>query len=84
MFAFPPRRMRADAAAHYLGVSSSTFLDRVAAGDYPAGLKEGGCRLWLREDLDGLVDRQFGVTNHPGIIDMQRADEDPFAARFRD
>lgn len=76
--------MRANAAAHYLGVSSSTFLDRVAAGDYPTGLKEGGCRLWLRDDLDGFLDRQFGVANGSNARGTESGEDDPFAARFRD
>ena len=78
--AYPPRRMRADTAARYMDVSESTFLSRVEAGIYPPGRKEFGVRLWLRDDLDGHIDRQFGITPQK---DRSFADDDPFAARFR-
>jgi hypothetical protein len=73
-FAFTPRRMRAVTAAAYMDVSEQTFLDRVKAGAYPAGIRDGGVRVWLRDDLDALIDRQFGV--------VAGRDADPFAARF--
>lgn len=77
-FAFVPRRMRAPTAAAYLDVSEQTFLDRVRAGTYPAGVRDGGCRVWLRDDLDAMIERQFGVT---GGAANDRSD-DPFASRF--
>lgn len=80
-FAFTPRRMRAITAAAYLDVSEQTFLDRVKAGAYPAGIKDGGVRVWLRDDLDALIDHQFGVVAG-GAANDGRRDADPFAARF--
>lgn len=79
-FAFVPRRMRATTAAAYLDVSEQTFLDRVKAGTYPAGIRDGGVRVWLRDDLDELIDRQFGVAG--GAANDRDRDADPFAARF--
>lgn len=76
-FAFVPRRMRAPTAARYLDVSEQTFLDRVRDGIYPAGVRDGGCRVWLRDDLDGLIDRQFGVAANDSEVDAS-----PFAARL--
>jgi len=77
-FAFTPRQMRASAAAFYCGVSESTFLDRVKSGEYPPGAKDGGARVWLRDDLDAMIERRFGVTNgnNGGGVD------DPFSARL--
>lgn len=78
MFAFPPRQMRCRAAAHYCDLSESTFLARVASGEYPPGAKDGGARVWLRDDLDAAIERRFGVKAAGGHID----DADPFAARL--
>ena len=78
MFAFPPRQMRAGAASYYVGLSESTFLSRVAAGEYPPGARDGGARVWLKDDLDAMIDRRFGVKAAGGRID----DVDPFAARL--
>lgn len=80
-FAFPPRRMRVDAAAFYMSVSVSTFLERVSKGIYPPGLLEGGLRLWLRDDLDRTIERQFGKACDAGH--QARETSDPFLQRFR-
>lgn len=83
MFAFPPRQMRAPAAAYYCGVSESTFLDRVRAGAYPPGALDGGARVWLRDDLDAMIERRFGV-GAAAANDAEDADDaDPFAARMK-
>lgn len=78
MFAFPPRQMRVDAAAHYCGVSESTFLSRVNSGQYPPGEKDGGARVWLRDDLDAMIERRFGVSAVSSPID----DDNPFSKRL--
>jgi len=52
-----PRRMKADLAAEYCGVSSTKFRSEVAVGRLPAGILDGGNRLWYREDLDSALDR---------------------------
>lgn len=80
MFAFPPRQMRAGAAAYYVGLSHSTFLARVQAGEYPPGARDGGARVWLRDDLDAAIERRFGVVER--TVDGS-IDDDPFVARFR-
>ena len=77
-FAFTPRQMRVSAAAFYCGVSESTFLDRVKSGEYPPGAKDGGARVWLRDDLDAMIERRFGVTNINNGGDV----DDPFSARL--
>jgi len=79
MFAFPPRQMRVDAAAHYCGVSESAFLSRVQSGQYPPGEKDGGARVWLKDDLDAMIERRFRVKSSTGQIDH----DDPFAARLQ-
>ena len=80
-YAFPPRQMQVGAAAYYVGLSETCFLDRVKAGAYPPGIKEGGVRIWLRDDLDASIERRFGVTDvSHGNVGAR--EEDPFAARF--
>ena len=61
MFGFPPRRMREETAAFYMGVAVSTFRSRVAEGVYPAGYKEIGCVFWLKDQLDTYIDQQFDI-----------------------
>lgn len=77
-YAFVPRQMRAGAAAYYVGLSESTFLARVAAGDYPPGARDGGARVWLKDDLDAMIDRRFAVKTATASFE----DDDPFAARL--
>ena len=57
-FAFPPRVLRAAAAAHYCGIGESTFRERVAPALQAVTLAE--VKGWLREDLDAWIDRQAG------------------------
>lgn len=78
-FPFPPRRMRSAMAAYYMSVSESTFLARVRAGTYPPGIKDGGVTVWLRDDLDRVIDRQFQVK--ADVVSPVVA-RDPFMQRF--
>lgn len=57
-FAFPPRLMRAAAAAHYLGMSESSFRATVAPELQKVEI--GGMVGWLREDLDAWLDARAG------------------------
>jgi|TARA_R100000049_G_C1922986_1_gene67871 predicted DNA-binding transcriptional regulator AlpA len=70
--------MRVDAAAHYCGVSESAFLSRVKSGQYPPGEKDGGARVWLKDDLDEMIEQRFGVTAVSSPID----DDNPFSKRL--
>lgn len=58
-----PRRMREDVAAFYMGWSTGHF--RLLCADpnsgYPAPLREGNSKFWLKDDLDRLIDRQFHI-----------------------
>jgi hypothetical protein len=56
-----PARMDDDMAADYLGVGVTTFRDRVARGDYPQPVQEGGRKLWSRVQLDRFIATQFGL-----------------------
>lgn len=76
-FAFPPRQMRAPAAAYYCGLSETAFLERVKRGEYPAGVLDGGARVWLRDDLDAAIDRRFGVLAANDAVEAS-----PFKARL--
>jgi excisionase family DNA binding protein len=54
-YAYPPRRMRVEEAARYVGVSETAFR----ALDLPA-VRVGGTVGWLREDLDAWLDARAG------------------------
>jgi predicted DNA-binding transcriptional regulator AlpA len=58
--AYPwPRAMREPLAAHYCGVSPSTFRARIAP-HIPSVRVTDGCVAWYREDLDAWLDRRAG------------------------
>ena len=54
-YAYPPRRMRVDEAARYVGLSETTF--RALA--LPT-VRIGGTVGWLRDHLDAWLDQQAG------------------------
>ena len=54
--AYPPRTFRADRAAAYLSMSTSTFLKLVAEGLMPRGIKCKGMTMWDRLDLDAALE----------------------------
>jgi predicted DNA-binding transcriptional regulator AlpA len=53
--AYPPRAMRADRAAAYLGMSTSSFL-RLVGTSLPNGVPIGGMIMWDRLDLDAAFE----------------------------
>jgi hypothetical protein len=53
--------MGEDLAALYLGVSATTFRERVRGGGYPQPVREGGRLLWARLQLDRYVEAQFNL-----------------------
>lgn len=71
-----PRSMSDDLAAAYTGVSVTTFRAEVAAGRAPAPIRLTLKRIaWLREDLDGWLDRLAGrvAASPPDSHDWQGA-----------
>lgn len=60
-----PARLRAPAAAAYLGISASKFVAGVAAGLYPPAERDGRARLWHRRDLDEWLELR-----RPGGADL--------------
>jgi predicted DNA-binding transcriptional regulator AlpA len=50
--AYPPKGMRADRAAAYLGMSKSEFLRLVEEGVFPKAKKIGTMAIWDRCALD--------------------------------
>jgi predicted DNA-binding transcriptional regulator AlpA len=56
-FAYPPRAMRADRAAAYLGMGRSKFLVLVDEGRLPQPVRIDGVTTWDRLDLDAAYDR---------------------------
>jgi predicted DNA-binding transcriptional regulator AlpA len=49
---YPPRAMRAEQAATYLGMSRASFLRLVEDGTMPPPIKVRSMTLWDRHDLD--------------------------------
>jgi hypothetical protein len=64
-----PARMGEDLASLYVGVSLTTFRDRVAKGLYPQPHREGVRKFWGRRQLDRFVDAQFGLADDGGSGD---------------
>src|SRR5262249_19361714 len=54
--AYPPRALRADRAAAYLSMSTSTFLKLVQEGDLPAPIRKNGIVSWDRLELDAAYE----------------------------
>jgi len=54
--AYPPRLLRADRAAAYLGMSKSHFLDLVQQGIVPKPVRLRGVVAWDRVKLDAFVE----------------------------
>lgn len=54
--AYPPRTFRADRAAAYLSMATSTFLKLVDEGVMPKGIKVHGMTMWDRFELDAALD----------------------------
>jgi|RhiMethySRZTD1v2_1073278.scaffolds.fasta_scaffold29685_11 predicted DNA-binding transcriptional regulator AlpA len=54
---YPPRAMRAERAAAYLGgMAPSTFFELVEDGLLPRGVEVKGMKMWDRHDLDAAFD----------------------------
>jgi predicted DNA-binding transcriptional regulator AlpA len=55
--AYPPRGLRADRAAAYLGMSTSKFLELVEKGKLSKPMHVDGMTIWDRLDLDADVEK---------------------------
>ena len=55
-YSYPPRLLRADRAAAYLGMGTSTFLRMVSEGVLPKPKRIKGVVAWDRYSLDSCVD----------------------------
>ena len=55
-----PRRLSAELAAAYLGISKTTLLMGVNRHRYPEPMRDGKRVLWDREALDEWVDAASG------------------------
>jgi predicted DNA-binding transcriptional regulator AlpA len=53
---YAPRGMRADRAAAYLDMSTSSFLRLVERKSLPQGIIIGGMTIWDRLELDAAFD----------------------------
>lgn len=61
-----PARMDQDMACLYLGVSLTTFRERVKSRTYPQPVREVGRLLWSRRQLDLFIESQFGIATTAG------------------
>ncbi len=56
--AYPPRALRADRAAAYLGaMSKSKFLELVDEGKFPQPVRVDGITMWDRLELDAAFEK---------------------------
>jgi predicted DNA-binding transcriptional regulator AlpA len=67
--AYPPRGLRAERAAAYLGMSKSKFLELVDNGRLPKPLLIDGMRVWDRLDLDAAFDVIKSATDRVNSFD---------------
>ena len=65
---FPPRGLRIELAAPYVGLGRSKFLQMVKTGELPSPVNVGRCRIWDRADLDRAFDALKGA-------DLGKADQ---------
>jgi predicted DNA-binding transcriptional regulator AlpA len=56
---YPPRGLRCERAASYLGMSRAQFLALVDAGEMPPPKRKHGMRIWDRVELDAWFEN-FG------------------------
>jgi predicted DNA-binding transcriptional regulator AlpA len=56
LVAYPPRLLRAESAARYLGMGTRTFLRLVSESKLPKPKRIGGVVAWDRYRLDAFVD----------------------------
>lgn len=69
-FAYPPRAMRADRAAAYLSMSTSTFLALVDEGRLPKPKRLKGIVFWDRVALDHFVEHYEGEEERNTVDEM--------------
>jgi excisionase family DNA binding protein len=62
---YPPRGLRAEAAAEYLGMSRSKFLQLVDKGRLPRPKAIDGMSIWDRHELDAAFE-SFAATRVDG------------------
>jgi excisionase family DNA binding protein len=55
-YGYPPRGLRAEEAASYLGMGRSKFLELVDEGKLPRPRAVDGMRIWDRRALDAAFD----------------------------
>jgi len=73
--AYPPRAMRVDRAAAYLGISRASFLRLVDDRVLPKSIRiTSGMAVWDRLELDAVFDalKERGHTRNSGQNTMHR------------
>ena len=73
--AYPPRGLRAERAAAYVGMSEATFLRMVEDGTMPQPIRHRGVTVWDRLDLDAAFENlKEGAQNTVHRILRERRD----------
>jgi predicted DNA-binding transcriptional regulator AlpA len=68
---YAPRAMRADAAAAYLGMGKTKFLELVDSDRLPRAVAIDGIRVWDRLDLDeAFEDIKSSAGERPNSFDV--------------
>ena len=70
---FPPRGLRREWAAEYVGVSPSKFDEWVKGGVMPDPVRRGRCVIWDRKALDRAFDRLYPDATGGGWEDSSAA-----------
>lgn len=69
-----PRRMRRKTAAAYLDMDLATFDTRWKKGEYVQPYYERRTPFWLKDELDDMLDMQFGRKKGNGWLRAVDAD----------
>jgi predicted DNA-binding transcriptional regulator AlpA len=64
--AWPPRGMKEQLAAYYVGLAATTFRKEVTEDRAPKPIRlTGGRQVWLKDDLDKWLDQAAGKKPSP-------------------
>jgi hypothetical protein len=72
--AYPPRGLRREDAARYVGVGVTKFDEWIREGLMPKGKLVDGCRLWDRHQLDSAFENLPDAEAAPALAPQSPTD----------